>query len=299
MSLSEQIILITGASAGIGAALAQNLAIQYPGVGLILAARSQDKLEQVAINCRQAGAKVLVVPTDMAETSQIQHLVDIALQEFGQVDILVNNAGYGQMGPIELVPVGAAREQFNVNFYGALFLIQLLIPVMRSRGGGRIINISSIAGRTAFPMGGIYSASKFALEAISDALRMELGAFNIHVSVVEPGPVITDFFGVARHKSEKHIDNLENTPYRAALDSLNSIEDQVKLLGWSADRVATVIIKVMLARKPRPRYLAATGGNILICLMTKLLPTWVSDWFWKRFYGVHLVEKQWRQYRQK
>src|ERR687886_1018757 len=195
--LAEQVILITGASTGIGAALARRLAAEYLGIRLVIAARNQEKLEAVATDCLKAGADVLVVPTDLAQLEQVKALAPKALERFGQVDALVNNAGYGQMGPVELISPEDAQQQFAVNFHGPLVLTQTLIPIMRDRGGGRIINVSSLGGRLAFPAGGMYSASKFALEALSDVLRMELEAFNIKVSVIVPGPVKTEFFSVA------------------------------------------------------------------------------------------------------
>ena len=109
--LSEQIILITGSSSGIGAALAQTLAVDFLGISLVLAARNQTKLEQVAELCRKAGAEVLVIPTDMGQVEQVQALAQQAVEHFGRVDILVNNAGYGQMGPIELISPTAAQAQ--------------------------------------------------------------------------------------------------------------------------------------------------------------------------------------------
>lgn len=152
--LAEQVILITGASAGIGAALAQRLATEFLGIRLVLAARNQEKLEAVAMSCQKVGADVLVVPTDLAEVEQVQALAKKALFHFGRVDALVNNAGYGQMGPIELIAPEDAQRQFAVNFHAPLVLSQALIPTMRDQGGGRIINISSLGGRLAFPAGG-------------------------------------------------------------------------------------------------------------------------------------------------
>jgi len=209
----------------------------------------------------------------------------------------VNNAGYGQMGPLELVPAPATRRQFEVNLLGPLALTQALIPSLRDQGGGRIINISSLGGRLAFPFGGLYSASKFALEGLSDALRMELEPFNIQVSVVEPGPVSTEFFGVVATVVEEAVPDPQHTPYRAAFEKLESLEQQTSSRAWSAERVADVIIQALSDRRPRPRYLAATGGGILLFLMTKLLPTWVVDKFWQRFYGIDRVAKDWQSRR--
>ncbi|XQQ05450.1 MAG: SDR family NAD(P)-dependent oxidoreductase [Leptolyngbya sp. IPPAS B-1204] len=295
MQLEQQVILITGASTGIGAALAVLLASRYPGIRLGLAARSLERLETVAATCRQAGAEVCVVPTDMAQPEQVKALAAKVLQQFGRVDALVSNAGYGQMGPIELVPTEAVEQQFKVNLLGAITLIQAVTPVMRAQGGGRIITVSSLGGRVAFPLGGLYSASKFALEGLSDALRMELEPFNIKVSVIEPGPVATEFFEAANQQLEKSIANLAETPYGAAVQNLDSLNQRLTRQAWSPEQVADVIIKALQANHPKPRYIAATGGSILLWLMTKVLPTKAVDIFWQRFYGVHLIKKAWQQ----
>ena len=292
--LAEQVFLITGASAGIGAALARRLAAEFLGIRLVLAARNKEKLEAVATDCLKAGAEVLVVPTDLAQVEQAKALAHSAVDRFGRVDALINNAGYGQMGPVELIAPEDAQRQFAVNFHGPLVLTQALIPVMRNQGGGRIINVSSLGGRVAFPAGGMYSSSKFALEALSDVLRMELGAFNIKVSVIEPGPVTTEFFGIAGEKVDLNVPELEKTIYRAAIQAIKEIEKQTAALAWSSERVAVVIIRALTARHPRPRYVAATGGKTMLFLMTKLLPRQFVDFFWKRFYRIDQVEKDWK-----
>lgn len=294
-SIAEQVILITGASTGIGAALAKVLSSRFSGVRLVLVARSADKLEEIAVDCRKAGADVRVVPIDLTQTEQVAALTQSALNQFGRVDALVNNAGYGQMGPIELIADQAVQRQFTVNLLAPITLIRTVIPVMRNQGGGRIINVSSIGGRLAFPLGGLYSASKFALEGLSDALRMELEPFNIAVSVIEPGPVRTEFFGAAKNQSAQVITDPLNTPYRSAIQKLESLEQQVDRQAWSAEQVAEVIVRALSDRRPKPRYVAATGGNILIWLMTKVLPTRLVDSFWQRFYGIDLVARDWQE----
>ncbi|HEY9908912.1 MAG TPA: SDR family oxidoreductase [Thermosynechococcaceae cyanobacterium] len=288
MTAPEQVILITGASAGIGAALAQILAERYQGVQLVLAARNVEKLEAVAEGCRKAGAEVLTVATDISQAAQAQALAEKAIAHFGQVDVLVNNAGYGQMGATELVPVTACRRQFEVNVLGPLALTQAVIPGMRDRGGGRIINVSSIAGRTAFPFGGLYSASKFALEALSDALRMELEPFNIYVSVIEPGPVSTNFFEVVAEEVKRIVPNPETTPYRAAFAKLEKLEQQTSTNAWTSEQVAEVVLTALRSTRPRPRYLAMTGGGVFLTLLA-FLPRGLVDKFWQRFYGIDLI----------
>ena len=293
--LSQQVILITGASAGIGSALAQLLARRFGGVRLAITARREDRLEAIAQECRGYGADVLVIRADMRDSTQVGNLARQVIEHWGRVDALVNNAGYGQMGPIELVSPGTALEQLAVNFHAPLVLIQALIPTLREQGGGRIVNISSIAGRMAFPSGGLYSASKFALEALSDALRMELQGFNIQVSVVEPGPVMTEFFQVVREQVETTIPEGERGIYQPSFAKIEAIEARMKMLGWTAEKAAGVIVQALSDRSPRPRYLATTGGSVFVPLMTKVMPTWFTDAFWKRFYGIDQVEREWQK----
>jgi short-subunit dehydrogenase len=293
-SLAEKVVLITGASTGIGAACAELLAQRFPGIRLVIAARNADKLTLVADRCLKAGAEVLAVPTDLAQTEQAEALAKATLDRFGRLDVLVNNAGYGQMGPIELIPAAATQHQFEVNLLGPLALTRAFIPVMRNQGGGRVINISSLGGRIAFPFGGLYSASKFALESISDVLRMELEPFNIQVSVIEPGPVSTNFFEVVAKQIEATIEDAQNSPYRAAFKKLESLEQQTSRNVWTSEQVAEVILKAMTARKPRPRYVAATGGDFLLFMMRKMLPTKLVDRFWQKFYGIDLVARDWQ-----
>lgn len=297
--LTEAVVLITGASTGIGAALAKALASQYKGVRLVLAARSQERLQKVADFCQQAGAETLVVVTDLAKVDQAQALAHTALEHFGQIDVLVNNAGYGQMGPLELMSAEDCRRQFEVNIFGPLALTQAIIPSMRDRGGGRIINISSIGGRTAFPLGGLYSGSKFALEAMSDVLRMELEPFNIQVVVVEPGAVHNEFLDVIKDHVQATIPEPEKTPYSSAFSKFNALDKQTQATAWTSEQVAQVIIKALTAKKPSPRYIAATAGGFLVFMLTKVLPRRVVDRFWQRFYGIDQVMKDWKLQKQK
>jgi short-subunit dehydrogenase len=287
-ALAEQVVLITGASAGIGEALARQLAQRFPGIRLVLTARRAERLEAIATICEKAGADVFIIPADLTDADQVTALTEKALAHFGRVDVLVNNAGYGQMGPIELISQPAVERQFAVNVFAPVALIRALIPAMREQGGGHILNLSSIAGVVAFPLGGAYSATKFALEALSDSLRMELEPFNIAVTVIEPGPVATEFADVARAQIADLPDPLES-PYKPAFETFATLEDQLEKQMWTSDRVATVIIKALMAKNPRPRYTAATGGDVLVFLMTKLLPTRWVDRFWQRFYGINKI----------
>lgn len=271
--LQDKVVLVTGASAGIGEAIAIEAARQKAKV--VLAARREGVLQNVARLVESKGGKALVVPTDMTQPEQIANLAETVLKTWGQVDVLVNNAGYGQMGPIELVDDAAVRRQFEVNVFSLLDLTRRLVPAMRARKSGRIINISSIAGKVSLPFMGIYNASKHALEAISDSLRLELAPFGIKVVVIEPGPVATDFFYTAETVTKDVLADKADNPYQSSLEAMGETMS-VGSIAWTAERIASVVVTAMTATQPRDRYVAASGGAFGLGLL-QAMPTHLSD----------------------
>jgi len=186
--LDNKVVLITGASSGIGAALARLFAQQ--GARLALAARSADKLQSLAASL---GPNVLPLPTDMTEPAQVRRMVEAAVERFGRLDILVNNAGVGMYAPVAAMPPAQFEQVVRTNWLGPVYAIQSAVPHMRQQGGGQIINISSVAGKVAIPGMGAYCSTKFALNALSDSLRMELARDGIQVLSVCPGRIQTSF----------------------------------------------------------------------------------------------------------
>jgi NAD(P)-dependent dehydrogenase (short-subunit alcohol dehydrogenase family) len=295
LPLAEQVVLITGAAGGIGSAIAHQLAQQYPGIRLVLTDCQQELLEQSALSCRQAGAEVLAIPADLTNPEQLEALPKVAIDKFGQVNSLINNAGYSQSGPVESISLNAVEQHFRVNLFAAIALIQALTPVMRCSGGGRIINITSMAGRIAFPFEGVYGASKFALEGLSDALRMELAPFNIQVIVIAPGAVLTNALEVGPKALIELLSDSQNTPYSAAAQQVSKLVQQIKKHAWSAEQVAQVIHQALSDRDPKPRYVAATAINkLILALMLRVLPTTVTDRFRQQLYGLNLVAEDWQ-----
>jgi len=181
----QKTVLITGCSSGIGRAAAR--AFLDEGWTVYATARNPADIETLG----EAGCELATL--DVTDQSDIDRVVDRILDEEGAIDALINNAGYGQFGPVEDVPTAKVHEQFDVNVYGPHRLIKAVLPGMRRERDGTIINVSSVAGRISFPGGGVYSGSKFAIEALSDALRNEVAEYGIDVVVVEPGPVRTNF----------------------------------------------------------------------------------------------------------
>ena len=195
MMIDKKVILITGASSGIGYDAALMLAQQ--GHRVYAAARRVELMEPLKTE------GVQVVSLDVTDEDSMKQCVDAVIQAEGRIDVLVNNAGYGYFGAIETVSMEEARRQLEVNVFGLARLTQLVLPQMRKQGRGRIINTSSIAGKMVIYMGGWYNVTKYAVEAFSDALRMEVKPFGIDVVKIEPGAIKTDWGVIAaRHLKE-------------------------------------------------------------------------------------------------
>lgn len=191
-TLRGRVAVITGASRGIGAAIGESLAEE--GCRLALAARSEERLNQVAEQLRRRhSAEVLTVPTDISDKRQARALIETVEAHFGAVDILVNNAGMGIYGAVDELDLDDLRHVFEVNFFGALAALQAAAEVMRRQGGGTIVNVSSIVGKFPQPLGGGYTATKFALQGASGAARAELKRDNIDLILVCPGLTETEF----------------------------------------------------------------------------------------------------------
>ncbi len=247
--------LVTGASSGIGEETARRL--QGLGYTVYGAARRTDRLEKLAAE----GVRPLAmdVTDDASMTAGIARIIE----ETGRIDVLVNNAGYGSYGAIEDVPIDEARRQFEVNLFGLGRLVQLVTPHMRGQKSGTIINISSMGGRLTTPLGGWYHATKYAVEALSDALRMELKPFGIDVVLVEPGGIRTEWAGIAAdHLEETAEGSAYSDQIRAVADSMRNESVQRRQSPPSA--IANTVEKIVTARKPRTRYAVGFMAKPLI-----------------------------------
>ena len=247
--------LVTGASSGIGEETARRL--QGLGYTVYGAARRTDRLEKLAAE----GVRPLVmdVTDDASMTAGIARIIE----ETGRIDVLVNNAGYGSYGAVEDVPIDEARRQFEVNLFGLGRLVQLVTPHMRGQKSGTIINISSMGGRLTTPLGGWYHATKYAVEALSDALRMELKPFGIDVVLVEPGGIRTEWAGIAAdHLEETAEGSAYSDQIRAVAGSMRN--ESVQRRQSPPAVIANAVEKIVTARKPRTRYAVGFMAKPLI-----------------------------------
>jgi len=190
-SLRDKVAIITGASSGIGEATARRLA--ESGARVVLAARRVERLEALAADIEHHQGTALVAPTDVTDERSVQRLARRALDAFGRIDILINNAGIMPLSPISKLKVAEWDRMIDVNIKGVLYCVAATLPTMLEQGSGHIINVSSVAGRRPFPSGAVYSATKFAVRAISQGLRLELSPIKgIRVTDIEPGVVATE-----------------------------------------------------------------------------------------------------------
>jgi len=189
--IANKVIIITGASTGIGRETA--LLLGREGARLVLVARREALLQEIRKQVEASGGNALCLPLDLTDSANVERMIVVALEHFGRIDVLINNAGFGFFGTVEHTTSAVVREIFALNFHAALRAMQLVIPLMRKQGGGHIINISSVAGKRGLPLSGIYCATKFALDGITQSLRLEVKDDGISVSVINPAGTETEF----------------------------------------------------------------------------------------------------------
>lgn len=271
----QQVALVTGASSGIGAATVR--ALLGAGFTVYAAARRVERMQDLADD----GAHVLAmdVTSDESMTDGIRRI----LADAGQIDVLVNNAGYGSYGALENVPLEEARRQFEVNLFGLARLTQLVLPGMRARRTGTIVNISSIGGKFYEPLGSWYHAAKFAVEGLSDSLRIELKPFGVRVVLIEPGPVLSEWSTIAR---ESLLENSEGTPYESNARRVAWVMEEFDRPGRAGtpEVVARTIVKAVQSKHPAARY-PAGGGAWPILTARKFLPDRAFDVIVRTLYG--------------
>lgn len=272
MTQHPRSILITGCSTGIGFAAARDL--KQRGWRVLATARKPDDLS------RLTALGIEALPLELADPASIAACATKALElTEGRLDALFSNAAYGQIGAVEDLDVQALRDQFEVNFFGLHDLTRRVIPAMRSQGAGRIVQCSSVLGLMAAPYRGAYCASKFALEALTDAMRMELHGTGIHVSLIEPGPIRTEFLPTALAKFRSRID-IDGSPHRETYQRrLASMATGGKTtFKLEPEAVVRRLIHAIESPRPKPRYFVTTPTYIA-AILKRVLPTVILDPF--------------------
>ncbi len=276
MAKVSEAVLITGCSTGIGAATALRLA--KAGRTVYATARHKDTLASLA----NAGCRTLCL--DVTDEASMQAAVAEVEGREGAVGVLINNAGYSQSGALETLPMDRVRAQFETNVFGLLRLSQLVLPAMRAQGRGRIVNISSMGGKLTLPGGGAYHATKYAVEALSDALRFEVKGFGVDVILIEPGLIRTRFADtVVGGMSGLATGDGPYASFNKAVEVATQeayVKGPLAKLAGSADDVARVIARALDARRPKARYRVTASAHMMMTQRALM-----SDSLWDSFLG--------------
>ena len=263
-------VLITGCSSGIGHATAALLARE--GWNVYASARRPEAIADLA----EQGCKTLAL--DVSDEQSMSSAVAAVAEAEGAVGVLINNAGYSQSGAVESVPLDDVRRQFETNVFGLTRMCQLTLPGMRSQGWGKIVNIGSMGGKLTFPGGGLYHATKYAVEAISDALRFEVRGFGVDVILIEPGLITTGFGGVASGSVSSARDDGPYAEFNrhVAKATEGAYKGPLAKLGGGPEVVAKAIAGALGARRPKARYPVTISAHLLIG-QRKLTPDRIWD----------------------
>jgi NAD(P)-dependent dehydrogenase (short-subunit alcohol dehydrogenase family) len=270
---TSKAVLVTGCSSGIGEATARHLAER--GWTVYATARRPETLEPLAA----AGCRTLAL--DVTSEQSMRAAVEEVESAEGAVGVLVNNAGYSQSGAIEEVPVNEVRRQFETNVFGLVRMCQLVLPGMRRQGAGKIVNVSTMGANFVFPGGGVYHSSKYAVDALSDALRFEVRGFGVDVITIQPGLIRSGFASTAVGSmqggepagdggSDPGAASTDRGPYAEFNEGLARSTQEVyekgpmARLGGSPETVAQAIEKALIARRPRARYLVTPSAHMLV-----------------------------------
>lgn len=251
----SKVILITGASSGMGKLSAQDLI--KAGHTVYAVARSVDKMQDL----QAMGGHIMKM--DVTHEADIEAVVKKIIEEQGRIDVLWNNAGYGLYGPVEEIPMEKAQHQMEVNLFGVARLTQKVLPYMRERHEGLIINTSSMGGKIYTPLGAWYHASKHAIEGFSDCLRMELKEFGIKVVILEPGVINTGFNAEV---GERFSYESKNGPYKRLVNALIKVLENNSAPGSEPEVISRTVLKIINAKNPKTRYLVGRGAKLLVAL---------------------------------
>ncbi|HEY5188936.1 MAG TPA: oxidoreductase [Solirubrobacteraceae bacterium] len=257
--MASKAVLITGCSSGIGHATAERL--HADGYRVYATARKTAAITDL----KELGCTTLAL--DVTSEESMAAAVTQVTEAEGAVGVLINNAGYSQSGAVESVSLKDVRAQFETNVFGLIRMCQLALPGMREQGSGKIVNLGSMGGRLTFPGGGLYHATKYAVEALSDALRFEVRGFGVDVILIEPGLIVTGFGDVAAGSVDAEGD--ANGPYadfnrHVAKITAEAYQGPMVKLGGGPEKVAAAIADALTAKRPKARYPVTPSAHLLI-----------------------------------
>jgi len=265
-----KVILVTGASSGIGRACAVHL--------YSLGHRVYGTSRRPTID----GVPFCALQMDVDEDESVQRGVDHILSQEGRLDVVINSAGFGYVGAVEDTSIAEAKAQLETNFFGTLRVCRAVLPTMRAQASGTIINISSMAGLIAIPFQALYSASKSAVEGLTESLSMEVRSYGIRVVLIEPGDFCTGFTSHRRRTEQSRL----NAAYAATMERAVAVMEHDELHGGPPDAVARCVARILASRAPRLRYAVGPLTERVAVHLKKILPGRLFEWLIMKYYRV-------------
>ena len=275
----EKVAVITGTSSGIG--FETVLALARDGYHTYATMRDTAKSNKIKELGQKESLKISVLELDVDDKDSIKTAIKKILDEKQSIDVLVNNAGWGLWGCVEDVSIDEFKAQFETNFFSIIRLIQEVGPTMRKQGSGKIVNISSVAGRIGFPASPAYISSKFALEGLSESLRLEMSPFGVDVIIIEPGVIKTNFLNPVKLAKKSESD----TPYRDITARVVSGVKMMAEMGTPAKEVADTIVKAIKDKKPLPRYIVGNDASMFLEAKKSKTDMEFENYLKKELYG--------------
>ncbi len=279
--MKSLVILITGATSGIG----RNAALSLAGQGhrVFATGRREAELRRLLTEAKDTPLETLTLDVTSTESIDAARLeIDRRTAGHG-VDVLVNNAGYGLLGPLAEITDKDLRKQYDTNVFGLMAVTRAFLPAMQVRGSGRIVNVSSIGGLVTIPMMGAYNSTKYAVESLSDALRNELSPFGVHVSLIEPGVIRTEFSDRAMESISAY--RSPDSPYANVLLRAAEVEQRSMSIAVGPEVITRAITRAIHDRHPSARYVAPGRAKLMV-LLARLSPTWLVDRAMRWFLGL-------------
>jgi NAD(P)-dependent dehydrogenase (short-subunit alcohol dehydrogenase family) len=275
----EKVAVVTGTSSGIGFETA--LALAREGYYTYATMRDTAKSDKIKELGKKDNLKISVLELDVDDESSVKNAIQKILDQKQRIDILVNNAGWGLWGCVEDVSVDEFKAQFDTNFFSIIRLIQEVGPTMRTQGSGKIINISSVAGRIGFPASPAYISSKFALEGLSECLRLEMAPFGVDVVIIEPGVIKTNFLNPVKLAKKSESD----TAYRDITSRVVSGVKMMAEMGTHPKEVADAVVKSIKDDKPLPRYIVGNDASMFLEAKKNKTDIEFENYLKKELYG--------------
>jgi len=275
----EKVAVVTGTSSGIGFETA--LALAREGYYTYATMRDTTKSERIKELGKKENLKISVLELDVDDENSVKNAIRKILDQKQRIDILVNNAGWGLWGCVEDVSVDEFKAQFDTNFFSIIRLIQEVGPTMRTQGSGKIINISSVAGRIGFPASPAYISSKFALEGLSECLRLEMAPFGVDVIIIEPGVIKTNFLNPVKLAKKSESDTVYSDITTKVVSGIKMMAE----MGTHPKEVADTIVKSTKDDKPLPRYIVGNDASMFLEAKKNKTDIEFENYLKKELYG--------------